>query len=62
MTERPEDFEQRQETATEEYGQFESEGGATAATADEERTREGRFGAEESPEPTSDPEEHRTDA
>jgi hypothetical protein len=60
--ERPEDFEERKESATEEYGQAETDGGASAATADEDRDREGRFGGEDTPQATSDTEERRTDA
>ena len=59
--ERPEDFEERQESATETYGETEPAGGGEAAQADEDRSREGRFGGTERPESTSDTEERRTD-
>ena len=62
--ERPEDFEERQESAPETYGETEPAGGADAARADEDRSSEGRFGGTDrvgGDEFPSDTEERRTD-
>ena len=59
--ERPEDFEERQESEAEIYGGTEPAGGGEAAQVDEDRSREGRFGGTDRPESTSDTEERRTD-
>ena len=56
--ERPEDFEERQESATETYGDTEPAAGTDAQRADEDRSGEGRFGGTES---ASGTEERRTD-
>jgi hypothetical protein len=59
--ERPEDFEERQESATETFGETEPAAGGDAAQVDEDRSRDGRFGGTDRPESTSDTEERRTD-
>ena len=62
--ERPEDFEERQESETEIFGGTEPAGGGEAAQVDEDRSREGRFGGTDrvgGDEFPSDTEERRTD-
>ena len=59
--ERPEDFEERRESEPEVFGETQPAGGADAATADEDRSAEGRFGGTDRPEAASDTEEHRND-
>lgn len=59
--ERPEDFEERRESEVETFGETQPAGGGDAATVDEDRSREGRFGGTDRPETQSDTEERRTD-
>ena len=56
--ERPEDFEDREETEAEPFGVAEPDSGGEAARVDEDRSREGRFGGTdrtESPPPEERP-------
>jgi hypothetical protein len=55
--ERPEDFEERQESATETFGDTEPAAGDDATRVDEDRSGQGRFGADQ----PSETEERRTD-
>ena len=59
--ERPEDFEEREESGAEPFGVTEPDAGGEAARVDEDRSREGRFGGTGRPESPPDTEERRTD-